>query len=138
VVERVMVEVGGFSSGVYHTTRLIKYDEAWDSVRAEAEAAFRGEHGEPSEFGQYGFSTSAQDVPPPRSYRRGFWTKRKKYIDVEGYTTAAGIRKRGHRRRAWVRVWVPERIGRAEYEPELRHATDTERDTRGGERRRRR
>ena len=137
MVERVMVEVGGFSSGVYHTTRLIKYDEAWDSVRAEAEAAFRGEHGEPSEFGQYGFSTSAQDVPPPRSYRRGFWTKRKKYTPTRDYMRA-GKPVRGAPQRRWVRGWVPERIGRAEYEPELRHATDTERDTRGGERRRRR
>ena len=122
MAERVTVEVGGFSGGVYHSSRLIKYDEDEAEVEAEARRLFKNEHGEPSEFGNFSPSVSFEEV---EDYQRVL-------VEIGGYTRTV----RGKPQR--VRGYMAHRWRRVEHRPELRHATDKKRDTRGGERRRRR
>lgn len=133
MTERVTVEVGGFSSGKYYSTRLVKYDEDEEVVTEEAKALFKAKHGEPSGFGEYGTSIETQEMEAMDAGQAGHYKRVKKYIDVEGYMRG-GKSVKGHRRKAWVRVWVPEREA-VKYETELTHPIDKKRDTRGGVRR---
>ena len=113
VTERVTVEYGGFSDGVYHYVRVTDYDVDPEMLEDEAVEAFKREHGSLGWFGNLGAG-----------------------VEVSGYTTKAGIKKRGHLRRAMVRVWEPADPGVTYYKT-LHVDTDTKRDTRGGKRRNR-
>ena len=115
MTERVTVEVGGFSSGKYHSTRLTKYDEDAAVVEGEALASFRREHGEPGLFGNFGTSISIDEAP----------TYKAVWVEVGGYM-------RGGKP---VKGYMARRYRRVHYEPEVTHETDKKRDTRGGKRR---
>ena len=135
MTERVTVEVGGFSSGLYHFARVTDYDVDEAEVKQAAHDAFEGVHGESSGFGEYATSVETQEVKAKDTGQAGHFKRVKKYIDVAGYMRG-GKPVKSHRRKAWVRVWVPERPAVA-YEREVKTGTDKKRDTRGGVRRRR-
>ena len=115
VTERVTVEVGGFSSGKYYSTRLVKYDESEEAVEEEAKASFEAEHGKAAGFGEHGTSVATDEVP----------TYEAVWVEVGGYMRG-GKPVKGHMARRYKRVV---------YEPEVTHETDKTKDTRGGERR---
>ena len=115
MTERVTVEVGGFSSGKYYSTRLVKYDEDEEAVEEEAEASFEAEHGKPAGFGEYGTSIATDEVP----------TYEAVWVEIGGYM-------RGGKP---VKGYLGRRYRRVVYEPEVTHETDKTKDTRGGERR---
>lgn len=131
-IERVTVVVGGYYRQHYYSARTVRFGEDLDldAIETETRDFFEMTH-PPGDLGNYDTSHEATTVPKfewdygPRRYiasypaqraveavrgRRGGWALRKKYIDVGGYTPKtgpqAGVPKKGHRRRAWVRVWV--------------------------------
>ncbi len=136
MTERVTVEVGGFSSGVYHYVRLTDYDVSEDDLEAQAFEQFQRQYGVAGLYGNVGSSIESRTVEPARAPTEGRWTLEQRWVEVAGYTTKAGIKKRGHLRRAWVRVWEPDDPGVTYYRT-LEVDRDKSRDTRGGERRRR-
>ena len=122
MVERVMVEAGGFSSGVYYGWRRIEYGESATVVEERTTDDFKAYHGSISNFGNFGVSVSYQDVP---RYERVL-------VEVEGYTRIV----RGKPQR--VKGAPAHRWKRVDYYPEAKPIVDKDRDTRGGEARRRR
>jgi len=136
VTERVTVEYGGFSDGVYHYVRVTDYDVDPEMLEDEAVEAFKREHGSLGWFGNLGAGVESRTVPPARGATEGRWVLEQRWVEVSGYTTKAGIKKRGHLRRAMVRVWEPADPGVTYYKT-LHVDTDTKRDTRGGKRRNR-
>jgi len=131
-IERVTVVVGGYYRQRYYSARTVRFGEDLDldAIETETRDFFEATH-PPGDLGNYDTSHADETVPKyewdhgPRRYFRGFaaqtairavrgrrggWALRKKYIDVGGYTPKtgpqAGVPKKGHRRRAWVRVWV--------------------------------
>ena len=92
--ERVTVEVGGFSSGVYYWSRLIKYDEDEADVETEAWEFFEKHHGERGNYGNAAANVEPRDVP----------RLERVLVEIGGYTTKAGIKKRGHMAHRWKRV----------------------------------
>lgn len=134
VTERVTVEIGGFSSGVYHFARVTDYDVDEAEVEQDARDAFEGVHGSPGGFGNFGVTGSeARSVEPRDTGQPGHFKRVKKYTPTAGYMRA-GKPVRASRQRRWVRVWVPARPAVA-YERQVTVDTDKTRDTRGGERR---
>ena len=61
--ERVMVEAGGFSSGVYYGWRRIEYDESETVVEERTTDEFRAYLGNLSNYGNFGGSASVRDMP---------------------------------------------------------------------------
>ncbi len=153
VAERVTVEVGGFSGGLWKWTRLTRYNESEADVTAEAWRFFEVEHGSRAYHGNPAASVERQQVPglpslveargAPRPQQRarkatgGYWQKRKVWT----------VNKHGVRQRRIKKIWIKK--GRPATQPvtrppvtyapaaELKHGADEDRDTRGGERRRR-
>ena len=122
MVRRVMAEAGGFLNGVYYGWRRIEYGESAATVEAETEADFKAAHGSIGDYGNFGVSVSTQDMP---DYERVL-------VEIGGYTRTG----RGKPQR--VRGYMAHRWRRAVYYREASPIVDKERDTRGGERRRRR
>ncbi len=124
------------SSGLYHFARVTDYDVDEAEVEQEARDAFQGVHGSPGNFGNYGVTGSeVRSVQPRDTGQAGHFKRVKKYIDVAGYMRG-GKPVKGHRRKAWVRVWVPARPAVA-YVRQVTVDTSKTRDTRGGVRRNR-
>ena len=120
--ERVMVEAGGFSSGVYYGWRRIEYDESETVVEERTTDEFRAYHGSISNFGNFGVSVSVRDMP---NYERVL-------VEIGGYIRTV----RGKPQR--VRGYMAHRWRRVDYYPEAYPIGDNDHDTRGGEARRRR
>ncbi len=136
VTERVTVEVGGMSSGIYHYVRLTDYDVSEAEVEQAARDAFEGVYGSPGGFGNFSVTGSeVRSVAPARGARAGYWQPVKKYTPTRSYMRA-GKPVRAARQRRWVNVWVPERPAVA-YERRVKVDTDKTRDTRAGIRRNR-
>ena len=120
--ERVMVEAGGFSSGVYYGWRRIEYDESATVVEERTTDEFRAYHGNLSNYGNFGVSVSVRDMP----------RLERVLVEVGGYTRIV----RGKPQR--VKGAPAHRWKRVKYYPEAYPIVDKDRDTRGGEARRRR
>ena len=136
MTERVTVEVGGMSSGIYHYVRLTDYDVSEAEVEDDAREAFDTLQGSPAGFGNFGVTGSeVRSVEPRDTGQAGHFKRVKKYTPTRDYMRAGKL-VRGAPQRRWVRVWVPERPGVA-YERQLKVGTSKTRDTRAGVRRNR-
>ncbi len=113
MAERVTVEVGGMSSGVYHFVRVTDYDVSETEVEDDARDAFEDAHGSPGNFGNFGTTGIATDEVP---------TYEAVWVEVGGYMRG-GKPVRGAPSRRYRRVY---------YDRKVTPGTDTKRDTRGG------
>ncbi len=136
MTERVTVEIGGMSSGVYHFARVTDYDVDEAIVENDARNAFEAVHGSPGGFGNFGITGSeVRSVEPRDTGQAGHFKRVKKYTPTRDYMRAGKL-VRGAPQRRWVRVWVPARPAVA-YERQVTVDTSKTRDTRGGVRRNR-